>query len=392
MSSFPPYDNPYSQQPFPGSPSGNPSDNPYSQQSFPGTPGNAPFASGPAIRMRQPQSSGGGFPMIFIFIVVGVGLLIMCGGCLTALLLPAVQAAREAARRMQCQNNEKQLGLAVHSFHDTQGGLPVAYTRDADGKPLHSWRVLLLPYIGEEKLYKQIRLDEPWDSEHNRQFHGMMPQVYACPSATRGGINRKDTSYSVVLGGPIEPGEPTDAKEFADGKFCKSGMTRGTLSTFKESERTGMIMIVERKTPICWMDPTREITLEQFTNGINATPEGAGSRHTGGCLVAFFDGSVRFLSDGIDSALLKRMAGAPQEVKVGGTVIPLERPRSSFPPPRPVVPFRGSRLRSPEPLEPEPLKSDTPAGWEDESSPQPRPERSTTPPPQPEREEFSPGW
>ena len=84
-----------------------------------------------------------------------------------ALLLPAVQSAREAARRAQCVNNLKQIGLAMHNFHAQKNHFPAAAIVDKAGKPLLSWRVAILPYIEQESLYQQFHLDEPWDRSND---------------------------------------------------------------------------------------------------------------------------------------------------------------------------------------------------------------------------------
>ena len=107
------------------------------------------------------------------------------------LLLPAVQAARQSARRMSSMNNLKQIALALHNFHDTHRGFPPRYSTDGNGKPLLSWRVYLLPYLEQGPLFEQFKLDEPWDSEHNKKLIAMMPPVYASPST------------------PLEPGKTT---------------------------------------------------------------------------------------------------------------------------------------------------------------------------------------
>ena len=110
-----------------------------------------------------------GFSMLLIPVMVG-------------LTLPAVQAAREAARRVACTNNLKQMALSMLIHEDAMQILPAAIT-DADGRPLLSWRVAILPYVEEKALYDDFHLDEPWDSEHNRSLIPRMPTVYACPSA-----------------------------------------------------------------------------------------------------------------------------------------------------------------------------------------------------------------
>ena len=100
-----------------------------------------------------------------------------------ALLLPAVQSARSAAQRTELTNNLKQIGLAIHNYHDTFRALPAAYSVDKEGKPLLSWRVHILPYVEQQALYKQFRLDEPWDSEHNRKLIGQMQPTYRSPNS-----------------------------------------------------------------------------------------------------------------------------------------------------------------------------------------------------------------
>ena len=104
-----------------------------------------------------------------------------------ALLRPA----RMAAARTDCINNLKQIGLALHNYHTKHDTFPPAYSRGKDGKPLLSWRVLVLPFLGEQALYDQFHLDEAWDSPHNRTLISKMPAAYSVPCRKRGACCRR---------------------------------------------------------------------------------------------------------------------------------------------------------------------------------------------------------
>ena len=198
----------------------------------------------------------------------------------------------ERGRRTICANNLEKVALGVQIYGSLNEVLPPAYTVDAEGRPLHSWRVLILPYLGEEAaaLYEQIRLDEPWDSEWNARFHSRAPSVFACPSSAAAlpdGTPVAETTYSVVVGD--ETAFPSAGKErkwedFADG-LSKT------------------LCVVERKTPVCWMEPTRELTPETLAAEV-------GSSCSAGFNVAFFDGCVRFLPSTTDAATLNAWATA----------------------------------------------------------------------------------
>jgi hypothetical protein len=102
---------------------------------------------------------------------------------LIAALAESAARSRAAAGRAQSVNNLKQLGLAMHNYNDATRRFPPAATYDTDGKPLLSWRVLVLPYLDQNELYKQFRLDEPWDGPNNKKLLAKMPAVFASPDA-----------------------------------------------------------------------------------------------------------------------------------------------------------------------------------------------------------------
>ena len=102
-------------------------------------------------------------------------------GVLVALLLPAVQAAREAAHRNQSMNNLKQIGLSLLNYENAYGHFPARATFDKEGKPLLSWRVQMLLFLDEVPLYKQFHLDEPWDSPNNKPLIARIPPTFCNP-------------------------------------------------------------------------------------------------------------------------------------------------------------------------------------------------------------------
>ena len=135
--------------------------------------------------MRLNSSRPRGFTLVELLVVIAII------GILVSLLLPAVQAAREAARRMQCVNNNKQLGLALHGFHDTYKCLPPAGVDIAYGWPRrgiapgvqHGMGVFILPYLEQDSLYQQYRWDRDWRSPENQPVVTTRLSVYICPSA-----------------------------------------------------------------------------------------------------------------------------------------------------------------------------------------------------------------
>jgi prepilin-type processing-associated H-X9-DG protein len=208
------------------------------------------------------------------------------------LLQPVIKEAREAANRMQCNNHLRMITLALHNYHDTHGELPPLYTIDNAGRPMHSWRVLLLPYMEEAALFEKIRLDEPWNSEHNSQFHDRIISVYSCPNNEKV-KGKANCTYSAIAGEGLVPAK-VDSKSGQD----FGAIVDGTSNT---------LAFVEVKEPFCWMDPKADVSLAELGKGINVEGGRVGSFHPGGCNVGFFDGSVRRLDDATDGKTLMKL-------------------------------------------------------------------------------------
>jgi hypothetical protein len=115
--------------------------------------------------------------------------------------LPAVQKVRNSAARLQSANNLKQIALAMHNYESAYGTFPAAAICDKRGNKLLSWRVAILPYIEQNNLYRQFKLDEPWDSEHNKKFSQMAVKTYMDPRADSGEGKTNHTHYKLFVGG-----------------------------------------------------------------------------------------------------------------------------------------------------------------------------------------------
>jgi hypothetical protein len=195
-------------------------------------------------------------------------------------LMPAVLASRAAARRSQATNNLKQLMIAMHNFHDVNGHFPPPAVLGPDGKTAHSWRVAILPYIEEIELYKQYKMDEPWDSASNKKVLAKMPAVFRDPTADAASL---ETSYFTLVGSATALG----AK---NGKGTKlQEITDGTSNT---------IALVEAKRAVPWTKPE---DIEYNTD--KPLPRFGGWRD-GGFLTAYCDGSIRYVSDTTDPQVL----------------------------------------------------------------------------------------
>ena len=210
-----------------------------------------------------------------------------------------IRQAREAARRVQCVNNLKQIGLAMHNYHSTHNTFPPAYNKGPDGKPLLSWRVHILPYLEQEALYKEFHQDEPWDSEHNKALIARMPATYTCPSGSGALANvakEGKTSY-------LTPRGPATIFPGAEGIKIQD-ITDGTSNTI-------LVVDANDAAAVTWTKPDDwDIAVEL------QGPEPCSAITLKGTNSGFADGSVHFLKDSISSKLLQDLT-----TRNGGEVI-----------------------------------------------------------------------
>jgi hypothetical protein len=224
------------------------------------------------------------------WLIVGVTCTAFLIGAVVLLMLPSpASRVREAAARVESQNNLKQMGLAFFNVDLTNGHLPPAVVHGKDlgrpdlpDKPLFSWRVALLPYLDEQALYNSFNLHEPWDSPHNLQVAQAMPRVYRNPS-------RPDAppgmTYYKVFTGPKAVWDGNRPVSF------RHNFPKGTSNT---------VLVVEAAEPVFWTKP-EDIPFTPETDPIPLL--GWDSR--GNCQAILADGSSRSLSKTLSVRTLK---------------------------------------------------------------------------------------
>jgi hypothetical protein len=198
------------------------------------------------------------------------------------LLLPAFTKVQGAAKKMQAMNNLKQIVVAMHNYHQVNGRFPPAIVYSKDGKPLYSWRVLLLPYLPGVKLPEEFKLDEPWDSPHNIKLLSSMPQVYGDPNLGSAGSGQTIFEVFVGKGTAFESGQGEAMNSFTD----------GTSNT---------ILIVESANPVEWTKPT------ELAYAPDKPLPKLGGHHPDRIITAMADGSAHALPASISEKDLRAL-------------------------------------------------------------------------------------
>jgi prepilin-type N-terminal cleavage/methylation domain-containing protein/prepilin-type processing-associated H-X9-DG protein len=248
------------------------------------------------------------------FTLVELLVVIAIIGILVALLLPAIQAAREAARRTQCKNNLRQIGVAMHTFHDAQrkfpmGGLEWRPFGNTTKRQL-AWSLFLLPYVEEQNLFKSIDCTKTFDHADNAAAAATVLNVYLCPSSRRTEQlpeGRGGCDYGGMYGERIvRPNSPPRGIMIYDKAYAARHVSDGLSKTIIVAEDS---QFVDGQ----WINGKN---LFDQAYAINAAPAGENdmrSEHGGGAQCALADGSVHFLREDIDlptlAALCTRAEG-----------------------------------------------------------------------------------
>ena len=260
----------------------------------PQTAGEAELVSQPAD--AAPRKSGVSWVVV---VAICCAVMVLCGGVLAGLLLPAINAAREAGRRAACSNNIKEIEIGLLTYESAHGEFPPAATIDEAGRPLMSWRVAILPSLGQDPLYRQYDPKQPWNSPKNLNLVKQMPRLFRCPSD--GSPGDGETSYVMITGKNMVGGAPGP---------------RGTsLAQITDGPNRTILVVEVHGLKIPWTEP-RDITLEELNARLRS---GGRIAHVASFNVGMADGSVRNLPAKIDPETLRRLAtindGLPVQVE-----------------------------------------------------------------------------
>ena len=286
------------------------------------------------------RNNRSGFTLVELLVVIAIIAILI------ALLLPAVQAAREAARRTQCSNNLKQIGIALHNYHSAYGVFPPAWGWRADGNHHNSWAwsAKILPYVEEDTVHQMIDYDYTYNTLENMEALKQFTPLYQCPSAPAnvlctccgiipGHEDVAETNYSAI---PTHlpvfrawAGEPDTDESDATGVIYGHSRTEigdiydGSSNTLMVGETDTSEDDPTRFNPVYfpkWCGPNGACRFGKIWPAVNvittafginsdATYEDSGvqSHHPGGAQFTFADAHVSFISESIDQATLEAL-------------------------------------------------------------------------------------
>ncbi len=289
------------------------------------------------------------------FTVIELLVVIAIIGVLVALLLPAVQAAREAARRVQCQNNLKQIGLALHGYHDSVESFPIGYMAWRSPDPLFAppgwgWASSALPFLEQQPLYGAVNLLLRIEDQANQTVRLTPVAGYVCPSDRNTGrftltradgsaiVDAQTNSYAANYG---RGGEIADDPDVGNGLFVRNliiairDITDGTSNTFAVGERGSILtrtawagVVQDGVCTVSPGSPTHSTSVEEggvqtlahtgssVVNGPDADPDDFFSAHAAGAYFLMGDGAVKFIKQTINTEVYRGLSS-----RNGGEVI-----------------------------------------------------------------------
>ena len=271
----------------------------------------------PPSKIRHPKSA---FTLVELLVVITII------GILISLLLPAVQAAREAARRAQCGNNLRQIGIALHLYHDNCETFPVGSDRSRAGAGnenwyAHCWATAALPYLEQEALYNQYDHSVKWSDAKNASVVSTDLSVYLCPSSP---MSYKGAgAYAGVLG------------TLLSGMSSTAGWTSGVLLGIDWHPRSVSIAMIrdgtsntilvaedthKTKSDGQWANGDQTFNEEEGVNSALSLSSGneIGSDHPGGAMSVFADGAVHWLAESTDLYVVGAVITRANNEVIGG--------------------------------------------------------------------------
>ncbi len=251
-----------------------------------------------ALRTRRDPVRWRAFTLVELLVVLGVI------GVLLGLLLPAVQAAREAARRTGCVNNLRQIGIGLHNYHDCLHRFPPGGVEPRPAWPRGrqlAWSAFILPYVEQRPVYDELDFGRAFDSPENRAAAAHVIPFYLCPTVSRESNlvdGRGACDYGGIYGERItSPNNPPKGVMIYDRAFRIADIKDGTSTTLIISEDGGWKdgqwingrNVFDQAYAINWKPPQAYLIENEIR-----------SDHPGGAYGLFVDGAVRYLSETMD--------------------------------------------------------------------------------------------
>jgi len=211
-------------------------------------------------------------------VLVTVSLLGLAATIASFIVLDSFRIADDQ-RTTTCQGCLTTIAIAMHNYHTKYGHFPPAFLADSQGKPIHSWRALLLEFLDPD-LYAKYKWDEPWNGPNNRKLEAKMPRYYACPADNESRTNSR-TNYFVVIGeDTLFPGPKTRS-----------------LDDIKKSKSSTILVVESIDLNVSWLQPT-DLSYDSMSFVLNnPTKAGLSSKHRRGVNVCFVDATKQLIDN-----------------------------------------------------------------------------------------------